>query len=740
MLNRFDGNVVPFASEATLTNRTIFGAETQSDDIDDNLNADFKRGWEIVGLNDNPTREDFNAMGYTLGNLISYLYQSGVAEYNADQEYYVNSLVMGSNGVVYQSLSGTEGSPNTGNNPITDDTNWKLQSGTGAYVIDTVDDFGTVPNGIDTVIVKDLNRGGTFIYDATQSAINNGGTIFDGWVRQYSGAVNVKWFGNYTEIGIHNADVFALTVQTSLLIDTGIYTISNDLTIESNIELLDGSVLTTPTGNTVIFNGGLKAGLYSCLDLSGSVRFCKINRIYPQWFGATGLDSQDASIPMQRTFKACKAGMNGISATTDSAFGCTNIYLTKGIYKCNNVDVFCQTTVEGESSGAIMGGIIKQLDKSLPALRVHPYNLNLDNTKGNDSNGINTFYRINFRSDSIDDNQENAPIIKFYSPQQSATLFGHTTPGGDVGHIDTRFEQCWFQFSAGSCIKIDEGNLDFHLLGCTFDVVRQGIQYSGTARGEVQIHDTQFFTCVRSALHHTSTNNVNFRIFNSRLIGCGNPQNAIASYRNSIYTSGGTSNIELYNTLVQAAVISGSSFGGPLWLTGCAKVITRNLELIDLDSAYLQKFIYIEGSTLSLINIHISNMTTNNLMSYTNARLISIASNASIFSKIVIDSFYNSNAGTVEHIIHSDYVLEDLVINIGSIKGNITTPINNNIYSRSYINTKLIGYRSTAPEGGTWNTGDILYNTAPTAGGSLGWVCTTGGTPGTWKTFGTISA
>ena len=78
MLNRFDGNVVPFASEATLTNRTVFGAETQSDDIDDNLNADFKKGWEIVGLNDNPTREDFNAMGYTLGNLISYLYQSGV--------------------------------------------------------------------------------------------------------------------------------------------------------------------------------------------------------------------------------------------------------------------------------------------------------------------------------------------------------------------------------------------------------------------------------------------------------------------------------------------------------------------------------------------------------------------------------------------------------------------------------------------------------------------------------------
>lgn len=45
-----------------------------------------------------------------------------------------------------------------------------------------------------------------------------------------------------------------------------------------------------------------------------------------------------------------------------------------------------------------------------------------------------------------------------------------------------------------------------------------------------------------------------------------------------------------------------------------------------------------------------------------------------------------------------------------------------------------------APTTGTWAAGDVVYNTAPTAGGYLGWVCTTAGTPGTWKTFGAISA
>ena len=61
--------------------------------------------------------------------------------------------------------------------------------------VETINDFPAIAETGDTVIVKDLNRGGTFIYDATKSAVNNSGTIFDGWVRQYSGTVNVKWFG-----------------------------------------------------------------------------------------------------------------------------------------------------------------------------------------------------------------------------------------------------------------------------------------------------------------------------------------------------------------------------------------------------------------------------------------------------------------------------------------------------------------------------------------------------------------
>lgn len=44
------------------------------------------------------------------------------------------------------------------------------------------------------------------------------------------------------------------------------------------------------------------------------------------------------------------------------------------------------------------------------------------------------------------------------------------------------------------------------------------------------------------------------------------------------------------------------------------------------------------------------------------------------------------------------------------------------------------------PSAGTWNQGDVVFNTAPAPGGFVGWVCTSSGTPGTWKTFGPISA
>ena len=52
---------------------------------------------------------------------------------------------------------------------------------------------------------------------------------------------------------------------------------------------------------------------------------------------------------------------------------------------------------------------------------------------------------------------------------------------------------------------------------------------------------------------------------------------------------------------------------------------------------------------------------------------------------------------------------------------------------------RYVTYGAAAPTTGTHAQGEIVFNNAPISGGYVGWVCTTGGTPGTWKTFGVIS-
>ena len=53
-----------------------------------------------------------------------------------------------------------------------------------------------------------------------------------------------------------------------------------------------------------------------------------------------------------------------------------------------------------------------------------------------------------------------------------------------------------------------------------------------------------------------------------------------------------------------------------------------------------------------------------------------------------------------------------------------------------------ITFGSAAPTASTWKQGDVCFNTGATASATAGagWICTTAGTPGTWKGFGTIAS
>ena len=116
---RFNGNLVAPASAALGTERTLFGSASQADDLTSQFTADLLRGWGIVGPSDQPTLQDFNAMGYTLGHLHAYLHQVGVPEWNTLQEYHIGSIANVA-GVLYFSLINT----NVGNNPASSPAQW----------------------------------------------------------------------------------------------------------------------------------------------------------------------------------------------------------------------------------------------------------------------------------------------------------------------------------------------------------------------------------------------------------------------------------------------------------------------------------------------------------------------------------------------------------------------------------------------------------------------------------------
>lgn len=115
---RPNSNIVPFGTNANENKRFAFGTNNYTNDINENLNDSFKLGWETVGINSKPPRQWFNGLAYTSTYLTSYLFQTGIPEWNENQEYYINSITKGSDGNLYLSLVGEIGTPNVGNNPV----------------------------------------------------------------------------------------------------------------------------------------------------------------------------------------------------------------------------------------------------------------------------------------------------------------------------------------------------------------------------------------------------------------------------------------------------------------------------------------------------------------------------------------------------------------------------------------------------------------------------------------------
>jgi len=106
-----------------------------------------------------------------------------------------------------------------------------------AYTVNTIEAMLLVDSNKHTTVIVNQNtdqRGGTFVYDATQSANSDGGTIFNGWIRQFDGDVDPQWFGAkpydntfdnatilqsiitlYDELDLHGNHYYSTTISTA---------------------------------------------------------------------------------------------------------------------------------------------------------------------------------------------------------------------------------------------------------------------------------------------------------------------------------------------------------------------------------------------------------------------------------------------------------------------------------------------------------------------------------------------
>lgn len=163
-----------------------------------------------------------------------------------------------------------------------------------AISLNTIDDLATY-TGTGLVIVKDINRGGNFV---SKTAIEidpntgslyvaNGGTVFAKlgggfWVRQYSGAVNVKWFGAVGDgitndlTSVQNALYYIRSIQD---ISTSWYSdkVDNTLLFTDGTYLIDGTLLTLGNvtikgdGATIISNNNVSTPVFETCYIDGGI-------------------------------------------------------------------------------------------------------------------------------------------------------------------------------------------------------------------------------------------------------------------------------------------------------------------------------------------------------------------------------------------------------------------------------------------------------------------------------------
>jgi hypothetical protein len=188
-------------------------------------------------------------------------------------------------------------------------------------------------------------------------------------------------------------------------------------------------------------------------------------------------------------------------------------------------------------------------------------------------------------------------------------------------------------------------------------------------------------------------------------------------------------------------VVTGLSKGNSISRNTIKDAVENAIVLADTTFAFSHGAI--EGNTIlapTLRGIYLGGTQTN-----TYNRIANNTVEESGSSALRVDATWDSNmiannildaAGGFFDLEYFAGASDNIVANNVYVNATITgSPDQSNQVSDFRVHTKRHSHGTAAPATGTWAVGEFVWNTAPTAGGTLGWVCTTGGSPGTWTSI-----
>ena len=480
---------------------------------------------------------------------------------------------------------------------------------------------------------------------------------------------------------------------------TGYHT-KDDGAFGSNMFVWDEDSTETDNGGTIINCTTVTTGRYK-LKYSGAVNV--------KWFGAVGKGLADDTVAIQNAIDYCY--------NTRVTYDTKTVYLDNGTYIISNtLNIPSYITLIGDGHNSILK--VKDNSNSFNVLsiiqdganNINIRDFSIHGNKANNTNLINALYIAPSTSPCI------YSIFKnLYIKEMSGSGLYLTNSGADR----IRFIDCMFRDSVKN------------------NVYSSHLRYSSFDNCIIRSSKTGFSGLLFDGIANTNVTLDNCLIEENALYGVYASQANTISIRNSTISYSGSTGIYANRTnklsITDSLIHDNTGYGILVEGTSSNKINDAIIDSCSIYSSNLHGLYldYCEGAS-----IHNNNFTDNSdAYPNVNSGIFLIRSSLNSIKLNTFKGTYQKYAIDWDSTAIKNIISKNNIISIGT---DFVNPLKHN--STNYIELGRIASDLASPLTGSWNAGDIVYNRNPSASGFIGWVCTISGTPGTWKTFGAISA